>query len=74
MHSLLLIIIPLHSLTLGAEASGGASAEAMKPAKPLKRMKMKRDPKKLRMGGGKVWEDHSLDDWDQGKSNLELLI
>lgn len=28
-------------------------------------MKMKRDPKKLRMGGGKVWEDHSLDDWDQ---------
>ena len=36
--------------------------------KPLKSMKMKRDPKKLRMGGGKVWEDHSLDDWDQGKN------
>ena len=35
-------------------------------SKPLKSMKMKRDPKKLRMGGGKVWEDHSLDDWDQG--------
>ena len=37
------------------------------PKKPLKAMKMKRDPKKLRMGGGKVWEDHTLDDWDQGK-------
>ena len=32
---------------------------------------MKRDPKKLRMGGGKVWEDHTLDDWDQGKGTSQ---
>ena len=50
----------------GAEASATLGA-IPKPKKPLKAMKMKRDPKKLRMGGGKVWEDHTLDDWEQGK-------
>ena len=49
----------------GAEASPDLGT-LPKPKKPLKAMKMKRDPKKLRMGGGKVWEDHTLDDWDQG--------
>ena len=29
--------------------------------------KQKSDPKKLRMGGGKIWEDSSLDDWDPSK-------
>jgi len=49
---------------VGAEAVG--ESNPIVPSKPLKQMKMKRDPKKLRMGGGKVWEDHSLDDWDKG--------
>ena len=47
--------------------SGGDAEASPFPAKRPKQMKMKRDPKKLRTGGGKVWEDHSLDDWDQGQ-------
>lgn len=57
----------------GAEAAAIDKEAVQFPPKPLKRMKMKRDPKKLRMGGGKVWEDHSLDDWDQGKFSNEDL-
>ncbi len=54
-------------LVVGAEASAIETGAIPVSKKPLKSMKMKRDPKKLRMGGGKVWEDHSLDDWDKGK-------
>ncbi len=32
-----------------------------------KKMKMKRDRKKLRLGGGTAWEDPTLDDWDSGE-------
>lgn len=53
-------------LLASSEASKTDPGATSKPTKPLKAMKMKRDPKKLRMGGGKVWEDPSLDDWDQG--------
>ena len=35
------------------------------PTKPPKR---KKDPKKLRLAGGQVWQDSSLDDWDQSES------
>lgn len=52
---------------LAGEACAVDTSAIPVPKKPLKSMKMKRDPKKLRMGGGKVWEDHSLDDWDQGE-------
>lgn len=31
---------------------------------PQKAPKKRKDPKKLRMGGGEVWEDPSLDEWD----------
>lgn len=31
---------------------------------PQKAPKRRKDPKKLRTGGGKVWEDQSLEDWD----------
>ncbi len=44
----------------------GASLLPVPPMPPKKGLvgKVKSDPKKLRMGGGKVWEDTSLDDWD----------
>lgn len=59
--------------TVGSDVASKSDPEALVKSKPLKAMKMKRDPKKLRMGGGKVWEDHTLDDWDQGKSNSCFL-
>ncbi len=55
----------LYFTIAGAEAI--AEAEAAVSSKPLKQMKMRRDPKKLRMGGGKVWQDPSLDDWIKGR-------
>ncbi len=48
----------------GAAESGATPMDVPVPKRPPKR---KRDPKKLRMGGGSVWEDHSLDDWDHGE-------
>ena len=54
-----------------SEGASNADSGSVVKQKPLKAMKMKRDPKKLRMGGGKVWEDHTLDDWDQGKGTSQ---
>lgn len=58
--------------TIAAEASVSEASAKPVSVKPLKAMKMKKDPKKLRMGGGKVWEDHSLDDWEQGKPHTYM--
>ena len=44
-------------------ATGGSVTPKIFPA-PTRPLKTKRDPKKLRLAGGQVWEDHSLDDWD----------
>lgn len=56
-----------------AEASPVDADSIRRQAKPLKQMKMKRDPKKLRLAGGQAWEDHTLDDWDQGKGSYQYL-
>ena len=50
------------SLSAGTEAAAAVNLDSLPiPTKPPKR---KKDPKKLRAGGGKVWEDSTLDDWD----------
>lgn len=54
-------------------AAGGAEGGAVDahvgllplPTKPPKKFV---DVKKLRIGGGQVWQDHSLDDWDTSES------
>ena len=63
-----------HTCVLFYAAAGatGISTTKIFPA-PTRPLKTKRDPKKLRLAGGQVWEDHSLDDWDQSKSNLLLV-
>ena len=58
------------SLSLSLSLSAGTEAAAVNldslpiPTKPPKK---KKDPKKLRAGGGKVWEDSTLDDWDPSR-------
>ena len=51
----------------------GTTTTKIFPA-PTRPLKTKRDPKKLRMAGGQVWEDHSLDDWDQSELNMLISI
>lgn len=41
------------------------------PTKPPRR---RMDVKKLRLGGGQVWEDHSLDDWDQSNCSVSAVF
>ncbi len=55
-----------HSLSMGGMGGSLLPVPSMPPKKALVG-KVKSDPKKLRMGGGKVWEDHTLDDWDQSE-------
>ena len=54
-----------------AGAEGGATEGGLLPLpKPPKRLKG--DVSKLRVGGGEVWQDHSLEDWDQSEiANLQ---
>ena len=62
---------PLLLLYLCVYTAGGAtgtSTTKIFPA-PTRPLKTKRDPKKLRMAGGQVWEDHSLGDWDPSESS-----
>lgn len=53
---------------VAAGATVAPSTTKIFPA-PTRPLKTKRDPKKLRLAGGQVWQDHSLDDWDQSKFN-----
>ena len=52
------------SLSAGTEAAAVNLDSLPIPTKPPKK---KKDPKKLRAGGGKVWEDSTLDDWDPSR-------
>lgn len=54
------------TIVANEEAEGGAMEVGLLPL-PTKPPKRRLDVKKLRIGGGEVWEDHSLDDWDQSK-------
>lgn len=60
-------------VSLAAGATGGTTSTKIFPA-PTRPLKTKRDPKKLRMAGGQVWEDHSLDDWDHSKLKDQCFI
>ena len=64
------IIIMTHFCTIILYIAVGATAvpstTKIFPA-PVRPLKTKRDPKKLRLAGGQAWRDHSLDDWDQSK-------
>ena len=55
-----------------ASGSGAGISLASVPI-PTKHPKKTKDPKKLRVGGGKVWEDSSLDEWDPSKNNVQLV-
>ena len=52
-------------------AEGGVVDMASLPL-PTKPPKKKKDVKKLRMGGGEVWQDHSLDDWDPSELSASI--
>lgn len=54
-------------------ASGSGAAVSLDSVPiPRKPPKKKKDPTKLRVGGGKVWEDSSLDEWDPSKDNVKV--
>jgi hypothetical protein len=63
----------LYLCVFAAAGAMGITTTKIFPA-PTRPLKTKRDPKKLRLAGGQVWEDHSLDDWDQSESNLSVSI
>ena len=52
-------------------AEGGTLADVVPLPLPTRPPKRRVDPKKLRLGGGKVWQDSSLDDWDPSECGVE---
>lgn len=52
------------------EAEGGSMEVGGLLPLPTRPPKRKLDVKRLRLGGGQVWQDHSLNDWDQSKFDV----
>ena len=51
---------------MASAAEGPVEGGGLLPL-PTKPKRWRADATKLRMGGGQVWQDHSLEDWDQSE-------
>ena len=67
---MIVISCPTVCLSVEAEvdgAEGGVVEAGLLPVPKKPPRGFKTDATKLRMGGGQVWQDHSLEDWDPSK-------
>ena len=54
-------------------AEGGVVEAGLLPLPKKPPKGIKRDVTKLRLGGGQVWQDHSLEDWDPSEFSWVMM-